>query len=151
MSAFDLLARQHPALVHFPIAASLLLPLPLALRLWRKDAGWDRTILLLAWVGVLGGLAAQATGLLLARSAELIPPTAWFPTHPGLIRTHQVLAMSGFGAGLATLLLVHRGRSAWLRAATLICALLWAGLWGAAGHAGGAMVFPEEPRTESTP
>ncbi|HJW34433.1 MAG TPA: DUF2231 domain-containing protein [Holophagaceae bacterium] len=143
MPLLEWLARQHPALVHFPIAACVLLPLPLGLRLWQGEAGWDRTIRYLAWVGVLGGAAAQVSGLLFARSGGLIPLQGWLPARPGLLRTHQVLGMAGFALGLLTLVGILKGTTGKARALTLASALLWAVAWGWAGHLGGAMVFPE--------
>ncbi|HJV90781.1 MAG TPA: hypothetical protein VJ623_10785 [Holophagaceae bacterium] len=144
MSLPEVLGRQHPALVHLPIAAAFLLPFPLALRL-RGGEGWDRTIRYLSWAGVLGGIVAQATGLWFARAGELIPPQGWYPTSAGLLRTHQTLAMAGFGVGLATLAAVLRAATRGGRVWTLVLALGWAGLWGLAGHWGGVMVFPEAP------
>ncbi|HJV23769.1 MAG TPA: hypothetical protein VJ570_13785 [Holophagaceae bacterium] len=145
MSLPEVLGRQHPAWVHLPIAASLLLPLPLALRLALGGEGWDRTIRYLAWAGVLGGALAQASGLIFARMGELLPPDGWLPRGAGLLRTHQLLAMGGFALGLATLVGVLRARSRWGRALTLVLALGWAGVWGLAGHWGGRMVFPDAP------
>ena len=137
MPAFDWIAREHPALVHLPIAASLLLPFPLARSLNR--GGWMSAARLLAWTGFMGGLAAVLSGFLWARGKDLIAPGAWTPPHPGLIATHEWLALSGLGTGLATLILVELKR---IRTA-LALALMWAGLWGAAGHWGGKMVFLE--------
>ena len=137
MPAFDWIAREHPALVHLPIAASLLLPFPLARSLNR--AGWIPAARLLAWAGFTGGMAAALSGFLWARGMDLIAPGAWTPAHPGLITTHEWLALSGLGIGLAALILVELKR---IRPAMAV-ALLWATLWGAAGHWGGKMVFPE--------
>lgn len=148
MPPIEWLARQHPALVHFPIAACILLPLPLGLQLWRGEVGWGRTIRYLAWVGVLGGAAAQLSGLLFARTGGLIPPQDWIPSRPGLLRTHQVPGMAGFILGLLTLVGILKGTSAKARALTLASAIFWAGIWGWAGHLGGAMVFPEPSEGE---
>ena len=137
MPGFDLLAREHPALVHVPIAASLLLPIPLLFSM--KRAAWFPATRLLVWAGLAGGIAAILSGFLWARSMDLIAPGALMPARPGLIATHEWLALSGLGAGLATLILVELKQ---LRPA-LGAALVWAVLWGAAGHWGGKMVFPE--------
>lgn len=137
LPSFDLIAREHPALVHLPITASMLLPIPLALSL--KKPGWNPASRLLAWAGLAGGVAAVLSGFLWARSMDLIAPGAFLPSHPGLIATHEWLALSGLCLGLATLVLIERKR---LRPA-LAAALVWAVLWGAAGHWGGRMVFPD--------
>ena len=137
MPAFDWVAREHPALVHLPIAASLLLPLPLALS-W-KHPEWVPAARLLAWAGFAGGLAAVLSGFLWARGMDLIAPGAFTPDRPGLIATHEWFALSGLGTGLAALMLIEKKR---LKPA-LAVALAWAALWGMAGHWGGKMVFPE--------
>jgi len=137
MPGFDWMAREHPALVHLPIAASLLLPVPLALSLKRPE--WIPAGRLLAWAGFAGGMAAILSGFLWARNMDLIAPGALMPAHPGLIATHEWLALSGIGAGIISLVLVEMKQ---FRPA-LVAALVWAVLWGAAGHWGGKMVFPE--------
>ncbi|HXC16187.1 MAG TPA: hypothetical protein VNV60_01965 [Holophagaceae bacterium] len=137
MPGFEFIAREHPAIVHLPIAASLLLPLPLFLAL--RNPVWFPAVRLQAWAGFAGGMAAILSGFLWARSMDLIAPGALMPAHPGLIATHEWLALSGLGAGLAALILVELKR---LRPA-LVVALIWAVLWGATGHWGGKMVFPE--------
>ena len=136
-SVFTWFAHEHPAFVHLPIAASLLLPVPLALSLRRS--GWMPAARLLAWAAAAGGLAALASGLLWARSLELIPPAAFLPARPGLIATHEELALGGLAAGLMVLCLLETKRTR----LALASSLLWAALWGAAGHWGGRMVFPD--------
>ena len=137
MPAFEWIARDHPAFVHVPIAASLLLPLPLALSLKRPI--WIPAVRLLAWAAFAGGIVAVLSGLLWARSMDLIAAGAFAPAGTGLIATHEWLALSGLGVGFAALLLIEGKK---LRSG-LAVALLWAVLWGAAGHWGGRMVFPE--------
>ena len=144
MPGFDLLVREHPALVHLPIAASLLLPIPLLLSM--KQASWFPAARLLAWAGLAGGMTAVLSGFLWARSLDLIAPGALMPTRPGLIATHEWLALSGLGAGILSLLLIERKQ---LRPA-LGAALVWTILWGAAGHWGGKMVFPEPDAISQT-
>jgi hypothetical protein len=125
------LANAHPAVVHAPIGAVLFLPLALgfALRSSPNRDGWLRTGHLLAILGLLGAVAAMTTGLLFARELGGIRPGAWLahpvrpePSFPALLRTHQLLALSGLPFGVGCL-----------------------ALWGAAGHWGGRMVFKEEP------
>jgi hypothetical protein len=130
MPGFELFGREHPAFVHLPIAASLLLPVALFLRR-------DEVARFLAWAGLAGGAASLASGLLWARGMGFIAPGAWLGRGPLL--THEVLALTGFAAGLLALFLLYRPG----RRPALAAALLWAGLWGAAGHWGGRMVFPD--------
>lgn len=149
-----LLAHAHPALVHAPIAAALFLPLALTAAIFSKvnAASWLRTSRFLALLGLLGGIAAMSTGFLWARDLGGIAAGAWVP-HPFrpsqsflfLLRDHQRLALSGLVIGVATFALVQgafTNPARWKRAA-LVLSLLWAAVWGAAGHWGGRMVFPE--------
>jgi uncharacterized membrane protein len=146
MPVSELLGREHPALVHLPIAASLLLLLSLGLWCWRGDA-WRPASRLLAWAACIGGCGAVASGLLWARSLELLPQGGFLPAAPGLLSTHETLAFAGILPGLAAILGVERRRPR----AALAAALLWAALWGAAGHWGGRMVFPDATPSQLTP
>ena len=145
-----LAALRHPALVHLPIAAALLVPLLAGLALREGDgAGWRPPARLLAALGLLGGLAAVASGWLWARLLGWVPPGRYWPTPPApdLLRGHLLFALGGLAAGLPTLLLlrgpaVRRGLRRW---GPVLLGLAWAGSWGAAGHWGGRMVFPEAP------
>ena len=150
----ELFAREHPAFVHFPIAASILLPVALLLSLRPQGEHWLRTARFLGWVALLGAIPALASGFLWARGLDLIAPGAWVP-HPtpdgpaqlGLLLIHQRLAMLGFILALPTVALLSRSSAAaprrrrWI----LVLALGWSVLWGAAGHWGGQMVFPSAP------
>ena len=145
MPVSDLIGPEHPALVHLPIAASLLL-LP-SLALWiRRGEGWRGACRLLAWAAFLGGLASLGSGLLWARSMDLIPGGGFLPARPGLLVTHEALAVSGTVVGLAALLFIEHASPR----AAFVAALAWAALWGAAGHWGGRMVFPapDSPSSE---
>ncbi|HJU83156.1 MAG TPA: hypothetical protein VJ600_03010 [Holophagaceae bacterium] len=144
MSAFERLGRLHPALVHLPIAASFLL-LP-ALLLWiARGGGWREACRLLAWSALGGGAFAGLSGLLWARSMEFLPAGGFVPLRPGLFSTHEALAACGLVPALLALLGVERRRPR----SALAAALLTAALWGAAGHWGGRMAFPE-PETLSS-
>lgn len=141
------LGREHPAMVHLPIAAALLVPVALLLSLWRREESWLRTARFLAWAGLIGSGAALLSGLLWARQLDLIAPGGWLAqTKDGhlqsLLRTHQFLALGGFALGLLTLAVLHRRAERGV-ATALLLSLAWAGIWGAAGHWGGRMVFPD--------
>lgn len=151
MNVSEFIAHAHPALVHAPIGAVLFLPLVLGLASLRGAAaeGWVCTGRLLAVLGLLGGLAAMASGLLLARDLGGIGPEAWLahalrpePSFKALLRHHQFLALAGFPAGLACCGCLWRARGVRM---ALGLSLLWLALWGAAGHWGGRMVFRDPP------
>lgn len=141
------LAHEHPAMVHLPIAAALLVPVALLLSHWRQGEGWRRMAKFLAWAGLLGSGAALLSGLLWGRQLDLIAPGGWVAKAQdghlqSLLRTHQLLALSGFVLGLMTLAVLHRTRERVVLPA-LVLSLAWAAAWGAAGHWGGRMVFPD--------
>ena len=158
MFAFDLgpllATRAHPAVVHAPLGAVLFLPLALALALAspRFRNHWIGTGEFLAILALLGGLAAMASGLGWAKELGGLPPGEWLahslkpaPAFRALLRTHQLLALSGLAVGLAgaaCLRGARKGASRLLWPAFLL-SLLWLGLWGATGHWGGRMVFRE--------
>lgn len=137
MPVFELFGREHPAFVHLPIAASLLLPIALACSL--TQPGWIKGARLLAWAAFAGGLASLCSGLIWARSMDLIAAGSFLPSRPGLLGTHEGLALSGVIVGAFTVFLLERRQ---VRSA-LVASLLWAGVWGLTGHWGGRMVFPE--------
>lgn len=156
----DLFAREHPAFVHFPIAASILLPVALLLSLRWKGEHWLPTARFLGWAALLGALPALASGLLWARGLDLIAPGAWVPhptpdgpTQVGLLLIHQRLAFLGFILALPTVILLSRSSAAAVRRRRwiLVLALGWSALWGAAGHWGGQMVFPSGFRSPDPP
>ena len=161
-SLLTLLAKAHPALVHAPIGAVLFLPLAilLALRSKQHEAAWLRTSFFLASLGLLGGFASLGTGFLFARELGGILPGQWLPhpLHPApsftaLLRVHQLLALAGLPVGMAGwmfLIRVFKGWNTALRAAFAL-SILWLGLWGAAGHWGGRMVFRDPPTEDALP
>lgn len=155
----SLLAKAHPAIVHAPIGAVLFLPLALGLaqRSGPSRDGWLRTGRLLTTLGLLGGLAGMMSGLMFARSLGGIRPDAWLahplrpePSFGALLRTHQLLALAGLPVGAACMTMLCRARGGALRTA-LVLSLLWLALWGAAGHWGGRMVFPDPPADGGQP
>lgn len=140
-------AKEHPAMVHLPIAAALLLPLALLLSLWRREESWLRTARFLAWAGLIGSGAALLSGLLWARRLDLIAPGGWLAkasdgSLQSLLRSHQLLALAGIPLGVFTIAVLHKAKSSGAVIALLL-SLAWAGAWGSAGHWGGRMVFPE--------
>ncbi len=167
MSGSDLvhlLARAHPAVVHAPIGAALFLPLALGFAVrspGRPGAeSWLRTAWFLAILGVLGGLAAIVSGYAFARDLGGIAPGAWLarpvqpePSFKALLLHHQILAALGLPAGAACLACLARARKGGPRAlrAAFLLALVWLGLWGAAGHWGGRMVFKDQPADGEQP
>ena len=146
-------AHEHPALVHLPIAAALLVPVALLLSLWRREEGWRRTAQFIAWAGLIGSGAALLSGLLWARQMGFIAPGGWLAKAQdghlqGLLRTHQLLASAGLACALFTLAGLHRVKAL---LPALLLSFAWAAAWGAAGHWGGRMVFPEAARETEAP
>jgi uncharacterized membrane protein len=151
MSGFE--PPLHPALVHLPMAATLFLPGVLALAR-RNRSPWLRAGLILATLGVFGGLATMVSGYVLARTLGGIEPGALLaqplrpePAFTALLRHHQLLAGAGLGFGIACLGCLGLARTGRTRAlaAALVLSLAWLGLWGAAGHWGGRMVYRDQP------
>lgn len=135
----DWLAHKHPLLVHLPIAAALLLPLPLlaAQRAGRGIKPWWTACRYLAWVGVLGLLPTVLSGLAgAALTGTLVRGLA--PAGP--LRLHQLAGLAAFALGLLTLHSLYRSRKEHegLGTWSLLLGVLWAGIagWGALqGHA----------------
>ncbi len=135
----DWLAQKHALFVHLPIAAALLLPLPLlaAQRAGRGIKPWWNTCRYLTWMGVLFALPTLFSGF-----AAL---TAFGPLGRGLapagpVRAHQISGLVALGLGLLTLQSLYRGRKEHegLGTWSLLLGVLWAGAtaWGALdGHA----------------
>jgi hypothetical protein len=89
------IAEKHALIVHLPIAAALMIPLPIiaAQRGGRGIRPWWVTCRYLAWMGTLGSLLALASGFCLARTNGVLPQGAWFSSGaPGLsylFRLHE--------------------------------------------------------------
>lgn len=151
MPISQLFALKHPALIHFPIAATLFL-LPALLLARREDpaapAGWSLTARYLAWAGLASLLPPLVSGYLWAKGMSLIPAghlMAPAPT-PGddfsaLIRRHELLSLMSFAFGGATVasLGLSRRRPGGLAVA---CGALWMALTLATGFYGGKMTHP---------
>ncbi|HTL99446.1 MAG TPA: hypothetical protein VL181_11650, partial [Holophagaceae bacterium] len=99
MSPLQIFALKHPAMIHFPIAATLFL-VP-ALLLARRGKGnaeaWSLTARYLAWLGLLSFLPPLLSGFLWAKGMSLIPSGHFLAPlgDPGddfalLIRRHQL-------------------------------------------------------------
>lgn len=103
------LGLKHPLLVHLPLAATLLLPLPLLLaqRAGRGIRPWWVACRYLAWSGFLGLLISFPSGWAWAKaqgSPALLAPVG------SALRLHQEWAAAGFLLGVATLWSLHRSR-----------------------------------------
>lgn len=147
MPITDWFATKHPMWVHLPIAAALLLPLPLlmAQRAGKGVRPWWIACRYLAWAGLLGMLPALLSGFMWARTQGMLPPGELLATR-GLMRLHQSAALAAFGLALLTLWAVHRRRMDHQGMGGLALALgcAWAVAVGLAGHYGGSMVFGAE-------
>ena len=145
-------APLHPALAHFPVAATVFAALALlaaAARPRESRAPWVSGAALLLGSALASGLAAAVAGHAWADSLGLLPAGEWVPpaaARAGVLRRHALLGAGSLlaaslapAAGLRALatLAAHAPRSS--LAASLAAALLSALLALAAGHDGGRM------------
>lgn len=154
----DWMALRHPVLVHLPVAAGLLIPFAL-LASQRRGRGirpWWITCQYLAWAGSLGALAAVVSGFIWAKSLALLGPGVWIPPKgslglQALLRSHELLALAGFGFSALTVWACLRPRKdhEGIGVLALLFGLAWAGLHLAAGITGGRMTHPALPFTEA--
>lgn len=160
MPWMEWIAQKHPALVHLPVAAALLLPLPLlaAQRPGRGIRPWWTVCRYLTVMGLLGAIFALVSGLAWGRMLELIPAGAWMPPKEAeglgqLLRRHQQLALAGLGLGALTLWAVTRPRKEHesLGPAALLLGCLWAATYLWTGLTGGAMTHPPLPPLTAEP
>lgn len=147
----------HPAVIHYPIAASFFAAGALLLGLVNpraRSASLAAAALLLG-VAVLGGVAGSVTGWLWADQLAYLAG-GWGPIPgpkavQGLARRHALLAAGFVVAAIFALALVmvsrRRGGPRHLTLLALVAAILACGLAGATGHVGGTMVHapPAQP------
>jgi hypothetical protein len=139
------IAEKHALLAHLPLAAILLLPIPLLLaqRRGRGIRPWWTTSRYLAWMAFLALAAAALSGFLWIRSTGQLPAGLWIVPAggPSLLRIHQILALSSLGAGVLCLRSLFRKRQdhQGIGFLALLAGLLWAGLTTTAGCYGNAM------------
>lgn len=156
----DLFAREHPAWIHLPLGAVLLLPVALLLGLRKEWEGLSlRMAFFLALMALMGSGIALLSGLMWAHRIALIAPGAWLPggnppsALQALLRGHEFAALLGFGLGLACLgALLRHLRDPGARGAgwpARILAFAWLGAWGLCGRLGGVMVFGNEETTRA--
>ena len=80
-------ASKHSLMVHLPIAAALMIPIPIlaAQRGGRGIRPWWITCRYLAWAGLAGSLVAVLSGFLQGRLNAHLPPHAfWGSSEPGV-------------------------------------------------------------------
>jgi uncharacterized membrane protein len=133
------LAKLHPAIVHFPIATSILAVLTLALYLAFKRDELKWMWALLAVVAALAAIPAVATGIIAATGKGFITQGV-FPSaeHPR-IRLHETLALIGTALSLVLAYLAYSNfKSNHLQTIPVgMVAIALAGVWGFSGHLGG--------------
>lgn len=125
------LGLKHALLVHLPVAAALLLPLPLLLaqRGGRGIRPWWTACRYLAWMGALGLVGGLLSGLAHAGTARIAPAGT-------LLRTHQIWAYVALGSAILALWAMHRPRKdhEGLGWSAFFAGTLWAfTAWGSAG------------------
>jgi hypothetical protein len=148
MSVIAWLANKHTLLVHLPVAAAILIPLPIiaAQRVGRGIRPWWVTCRYLAWAGLLGALAAMVTGFLLGRANGMVPPGAyWGGAEPGvayLFRVHELGGAVTFVLGIACLRSLYRRRQEHqgIGIVALLLGLLWSVVAALTSYSGAALV-----------
>lgn len=164
----DLVAREHPALVHVPLGTVMVLPLAMIMSFRSKHPhAWTLASLFLALLACGGSLVALVSGVLWGRKIALLSPGAFIPRPAGpaqvlqkMLQFHELAALVGTVLGLTCLFLLWRAlkleqaalgkahhrrwidRGVGLPALTV--ALLWVGAWSVCGRLGGIMVFGNE-------
>lgn len=89
-------APLHPVFVHFPIALFTVGTVLYAYAYFRNDAGWEKAVRLLLWVGWIVGLFAVATGLLaFSRLPNTHPAYPTGLTHMAFAFTSEILYLLG--------------------------------------------------------
>ena len=110
------IALKHALIVHLPIAAALMIPLPIlaAQRSGRGIRPWWTTCRYLAWAGTLGSLLALGSGFLLAHLHGHLQAGGWVaPMPPGLpylFRLHEAGGAASLVLGLLCLRALCRSR-----------------------------------------
>ena len=131
MSLFPLHSG-HPMVIHFPLVALVAAVALDALGAWSGSSRWRLTATFLWWVGLLGAVAAVATGLIAFDRVEHSEMA-----HLQMIQ-HRNLAFAAVAILSATA--IWRWRRPLSRGAALLGALGASGLLGV-GYLGGELVF----------
>lgn len=113
-SFLEFVAREHPAWVHVPLGAVIILPLAMAASFSpRHSSRWTTTAFFLAAVGLAGSLVALFSGLLWARQINLVPPAGFFPAKLSgtqvlqrMMQLHEIAALTGVVVGAVVLWLL---------------------------------------------
>lgn len=159
MSWFDWIASKHGALVHVPVAVTLLLPLALlaSQRAGRGIRPWWTTSRYLSWWGALGALGAALSGFLLIKGWEILPPGSLLVPRnlPELqvLRLHQLWALGSVGLGAVTVALISRRRKEHqgIGVLGLLAGVFWTAATVMAGLYGGRLVRPEAKAAAPAP
>jgi hypothetical protein len=106
------LGLKHPMLVHLPLAAALLLPLPLLLaqRAGRGIRPWWIACRYLGWAAFLGLLATVPSGHAWGRGLGHLGGAAWMAPKGSPLRIHQLLGLASLALSLGMLWSLHRRR-----------------------------------------
>lgn len=110
------IAGKHILVVHVPIAAAILVPLPIlaAQRGGRGIRPWWTTCRYLTGAGLVGALLALVSGFAQARAGGILPPGAWWTSsQPGLgylFRLHEAGGVLALVLGAVCLRALYRRR-----------------------------------------
>ena len=149
----DWLAFKHAFLSHLPVAVGLLLPLALlaAQRPGRGIRAWWTVARYLGWAGLVGLVAALATGYIQMRHLGLLPPHRLLPSLApsawGPLTWHLGLALAAFLVGAAALWAMTRPRKEYqsLGLLSLGLGLVWSVLLVMAGDSGHSLAHAKAP------
>lgn len=161
------IANKHTLVVHLPIAAALMIPLPiiLAQRGGRGIRPWWNTCRYLAWAGLLGSFLAVLSGFWLGQSRGFVPPGAlWGTAEPGvkyLFRIHLAGGAAALVLGALCLRSLYRKRQEHqgIGFPALLAGLFWclAALTTSysgsllVGHSSAPALFLAPPQARQTP
>lgn len=134
------LGLKHPMLVHLPLAAALLLPLPLLLaqRAGRGIRPWWIACRYLGWAAFLGLLGTVPSGYAWGRGLGRLGGAAWMAPKGSPLWMHQLLGLGALALAIATLWALHRRRkdheglgwAAFVLGSAFSAITLWAGVRG---------------------
>lgn len=142
------IASRHTLLVHLPVAAAILIPIPIiaAQRGGRGIRPWWNTCRYLAWAGVIGSILTLVSGFALGRVQGLLALGAYVgPATPGagyLFRLHELGGAATLVLGMGCLRALYRKRQEHqgIGVVALLLGLLWAASAVLSAYSGSLLV-----------
>lgn len=143
---FELPEPVHPAIVHFPIALGIILPLFAILlsvaiaREWMPKRAWW-VVVVLAGLTFAGAYVAVETGEETEEVVEEVVSHDFIHDHEEMAERFLLLSGITFGASLLLFFLPGRGMRIAAGAGTSLLAAVAAGIVGYTGYLGGELVY----------